>query len=372
MNEIDRNQILKMLLTILLIFAIVGAATYLRKRGSVTLEEYGKKNMTLENNAPENTVSGNIASEGSASGNTASESSASGNTASEGSASGNIASKGSASGNTVSKKNAEGSVEPSQSPADVTASSLTGALLNGGADGRAMLEERITYVPASGSEATAPSSAANASDTTANSSRAAALDFYQEPLSENLRRYITGVSYPGGADTSELAIQLDELRYLHILHYNFEGTVEEGELICNQAIAGNLLDIFYELYRNEYQIERVRLIDEYDGDDTASMEDNNTSCFNYRVVEGSTSLSKHALGLAIDINPLYNPYITYDKQGGTHVSPENAAAYADRGMNFPYKIDENDLCYKLFIQHGFIWGGNWNSVKDYQHFQKTN
>ena len=116
----------------------------------------------------------------------------------------------------------------------------------------------------------------------------------------------------------------------------------------------------------------MRLIDEYDGDDTASMEDNNTSCFNYRVVEGSTSLSKHALGRAIDINPLYNPYITYDKQGGTHVSPEKAAAYADRGMNFPYKIDENDLCYKLFTQHGFIWGGNWNSVKDYQHFQKTN
>jgi hypothetical protein len=101
------------------------------------------------------------------------------------------------------------------------------------------------------------------------------------------------------------------------------------------------------------------------------MEDNNTSCFNYRVVEGSTSLSKHAYGLAIDINPLYNPYITYENDGSLSVSPASAKAYADRSISFPYKIDENDLCYKLFTEHGFTWGGNWNSVKDYQHFQKA-
>ena len=113
------------------------------------------------------------------------------------------------------------------------------------------------------------------------------------------------------------------------------------------------------------------LIDEYDGDDTASMEDNNTSCFNYRVVEGSDSLSKHAYGLAIDVNPFYNPYVTYEKDGAERVSPAAAMGYADRSVNFPYKIDEEDLCCRLFKEHGFIWGGNWNSLKDYQHFQKT-
>ena len=130
-------------------------------------------------------------------------------------------------------------------------------------------------------------------------------------------------------------------------------------------------EIFHELYYNEYQIERMVLIDEYDGDDTASMEDNNTSCFNYRVVEGSSSLSKHAYGLAIDVNPFYNPYVTYEKDGTEKVSPVAALGYADRSVNFPYKIDEEDLCCRLFKEHGFIWGGNWNSLKDYQHFQKT-
>lgn len=194
--------------------------------------------------------------------------------------------------------------------------------------------------------------------------------FYYAPLSDNLKRYITGVSYPDDSEET-LAVTYDDLRYVHIWHYNFDGEPAEGELICNQAIAQDLVEIFYELYYYQYQIEKVLLIDEYDGDDTASMEDNNTSCFNYRLVEGSTSLSKHALGLALDINPYYNPYITYDKSGNEQVSPVSASAYADRTGNFPYKIDESDLCYRLFIEHGFIWGGNWNSVKDYQHFQKT-
>lgn len=198
--------------------------------------------------------------------------------------------------------------------------------------------------------------------------------FYYEPLSDNLRRFMTGVSYPASEGENAVtnpAITFEELRYVHIYHYNFDGEIIEGELVCNEYIAQDLVEIFYELYRNEYRIEKVLLIDEYDGDDDASMTDNNSSCFNYRVVSGSSSLSKHALGLAIDINPLYNPYITYNKDGTENVAPEAAAVYADRSAGFPYKIDENDLCCKLFIQHGFIWGGNWNSVKDYQHFQKT-
>lgn len=204
--------------------------------------------------------------------------------------------------------------------------------------------------------------------------------FYYEPLSEKLQRYITGVSYPVTVDNSDsssetllksVEIGYDDLRYVHIRHYNFEGNPAEGELICNKAIAQDLTEIFYELYCNEYQLEKVLLIDEYDGDDLASMEDNNTSCFNYRPVEGTSSLSKHALGLAIDINPFYNPYITYNKDGSENVSPANASAYADRTASFPYKIDENDLCYQLFKEHGFTWGGHWNSCKDYQHFQKV-
>ncbi len=213
--------------------------------------------------------------------------------------------------------------------------SLVGASLNG----EAQLAERTTYTDF----------------------------FYYEPLSDNLCRYITGVSYP----SEDASISYEELRYLHILHYDFEGNPAAGELICNQAIAQDLVEIFYELYRNEYRLEKVRLIDEYDGNDDASMADNNSSCFNYRNVSDSASLSKHALGLAIDINPLYNPYITYNEDGSKNIAPIGAEVYADRENSFPYKITEDDLCYKLFTQYGFTWGGNWNSCKDYQHFQKS-
>lgn len=204
--------------------------------------------------------------------------------------------------------------------------------------------------------------------------------FYYEPLSNDLISYITGISFPAlPSEASENTLNVGEqndisyadLRYVHIIHYDFDGNLAEGELICHNFIAEDLLEIFYDLYVSEYQIEKVTLIENYNGDDTASMADNNTSCFNYRVVDGTKSLSKHALGLAVDINPLYNPYIRYDKKGGQTVSPVEGEAYADRTVSFPYKIDPDDLCYRLFTEHGFTWGGNWNSSKDYQHFQKA-
>ena len=190
-------------------------------------------------------------------------------------------------------------------------------------------------------------------------------DFYYESLSDSIKKRITGLSYK-----EDCTIPYEDLRYVRVLYTNFNGGTSTGELICNQAIARDLVEIFYELYQAEYRIENIRLIDEYNADDLLSMEDNNTSCFNYRTVEGSTKLSKHALGLAIDVNPFFNPYITYEN-GEQKVSPADSEAYADRSKPFAYKIDENDLCYKLFTEHGFIWGGHWNSCKDYQHFQKN-
>jgi len=69
--------------------------------------------------------------------------------------------------------------------------------------------------------------------------------------------------------------------------------------------------------------------------------------------------------LAIDINPRYNPYVVDEK-----IRPENATDYADRTLDFEHKIDEQDLCYQLFKEKGYTWGGNWINTKDYQHFQK--
>lgn len=188
--------------------------------------------------------------------------------------------------------------------------------------------------------------------------------FTYEPLPESVIKRITGLSY-----ADNCTVPYDELRYLKILYINFDGEASEGELICNKLIAQDLAEIFYELYQAAYPIEKIRLIDEYGADDTASMEDNNTSCFNFRLVAGSTHLSRHSLGLAIDINPLYNPYVSYIP-GDYHVSPESGAIYEDRSKDFIAKIDKDDLCYRLFTERGFFWGGDWKNIKDYQHFQK--
>lgn len=193
--------------------------------------------------------------------------------------------------------------------------------------------------------------------------------FYYEPLTESVKERITGISYPESGCT----VPYEDLNYVGLTYIDFNGQEQTGELICNKAIAQDMVEIFHELYRNDYRLESVRLIDEYNGDDTASMAENNTSCFNYRVVDGTTSLSKHAYGLAIDINPYYNPYVVFGRNadGSDYISPPGSEIYADRSQSFAYKIDENDLCYRLFTEHGFTWGGNWNSTKDYQHFQKT-
>ena len=189
--------------------------------------------------------------------------------------------------------------------------------------------------------------------------------FYYEPISNEIFKRISGISYP-----VDCTVSLDELRYVGLKYVDFNGEIQTGELICNKALAQDMVEIFYELCTNDYRIESVKLVDEFGGDDTASMLANNTSCFNYRVVEGTTRLSNHAYGRAIDLNPFYTPYVTYNKDGTTNISPAGSEAYADRSASFPYKIDENDLAYKLFKEHGFKWGGNWNNSKDYQHFEK--
>ena len=169
-----------------------------------------------------------------------------------------------------------------------------------------------------------------------------------------------GVSFPENAE-----IKLDDLRYLKLSYIDFEGRPQVGEMVCNKAIAEDLVEIFKALYEARYPIKSIRLIDDFGGDDDASMRADNTSCFNYRKKVGVRELSKHALGLAVDINPFENPYVR-----PTRVRPAEAREFADRTKDFPHKIEKDDLCYQLFRAHGFSWGGTWRSVKDYQHFEK--
>lgn len=189
--------------------------------------------------------------------------------------------------------------------------------------------------------------------------------FTIDTISDAVFQRMLGKSYK-----KDCTVPRSELRYLRLSHYDSQGKEHVGELVCNKKISSDLKEIFKELYKQKYPIERMRLIDDYEADDERSMQANNTSCFNFRTIAGSKKLSKHSLGMAIDINPLYNPYVKRRKDGKLLVQPANARKYSDRSKRWDYKLEKGDLCYRLFIKHGFKWGGSWTNSKDYQHFER--
>ena len=188
-------------------------------------------------------------------------------------------------------------------------------------------------------------------------------------IPDDVINYITGKTYEDNPN-----ISIDDLRYIKLIHYNFEGNIQVGEIIVNKKVAEEVKEIFMELYKEKYEIYSMYLPDRFwDGDpnstDTASCDANNTSGFFYRTVEGSTKLSNHSYGTAVDINPRQNPYVSY-KSGAPKCEHENAMEFIDRTTGKAHMITENDLCYKLFTQRGYTWGGGWKNIKDYQHFEK--
>lgn len=192
--------------------------------------------------------------------------------------------------------------------------------------------------------------------------------FSYSKINAKVKKRIAGKSYKKNND-----ISVDDLRYVKVKYYNYKGKVKDGELIVNKLIAQDVVEIFYELYEIKYRIRKIELVDEYKADDNLSMEADNTSCFNYRKIAGSSNLSMHALGLAIDINPKVNPCV-----GGAHgIVPANGKVYKERDVKLcrgRYKkmmIHKNDKVYKIFEAHGFEWGGDWRNMKDYQHFYKV-
>ncbi len=189
--------------------------------------------------------------------------------------------------------------------------------------------------------------------------------FWQAPLDDATFARIYGKSYRDGCPVSR-----EDLRYMQLLHYDLEGNIHVGEMISNRHITDVLLSVFRQLYDARYPIEKMILVDEYDANDEASSSDNNTSCFNFRSVANTNRLSYHARGLAVNINPLYNPYIIsgYNTDEEKICTPAAGVRYLDRTQDFPYKIDPDDLCVRLFKEAGFTWGGEWKYTPDYMHF----
>ncbi|MCH9739296.1 MAG: M15 family metallopeptidase [Epsilonproteobacteria bacterium] len=158
-------------------------------------------------------------------------------------------------------------------------------------------------------------------------------------------------------------VPIKDLRYLNMSYTHEDNQSSIGEMIVHKKVAKDVISIFEALYEADFPIESMSLIDVYDGNDTASMLANNTSAFNCRLVPDSKNISRHAYGLAIDINPFVNPFIYKGK-----IHPKGSEVYVNRELTELGMIKRNDIVYKAFKKYGWKWGGDWHSMKDYQHF----
>lgn len=167
-----------------------------------------------------------------------------------------------------------------------------------------------------------------------------------------------GASYEPGCP-----VPPSQLRRVRVDYWGYDGEAHRGDLIVAAAVADDVGWAFGELYDARFQIRRIHPVGRYGGDDDASMAANNTSAFNCRRVTGGSGWSEHAYGTAIDINPVQNPYVG---ASGT-VLPDEAEPWADRSLRVPGMIHRNGVVVRTFAGLGWGWGGDWTSLKDYQH-----
>ncbi len=182
------------------------------------------------------------------------------------------------------------------------------------------------------------------------------------------KRMIKGNSWRKGCP-----VALADLRYIQVDHLDFTDNISTGEIIVHKDVAKEVVDIFEALYNMNYAINQMHLVSDFNGDDWKSIEADNTSAFNCRPTTGNKKKwSKHSYGKAIDINPIANPYIS--KSG--KISHKSSLKYRKRVHKDLSNLKDralllaNDPATKAFKSHGWKWGGDWHTIKDYQHFVK--
>jgi hypothetical protein len=178
------------------------------------------------------------------------------------------------------------------------------------------------------------------------------------PLSPELQARMTGVSWHPGCP-----VPLSDLCLVSVSHWGFDSRVHQGLLVVHKDVAASVLGVMRRLFDSGFPIRSMRLIDDFGGDDYASIEADNTSAFNGRRATGSSNWSQHAYGRAIDINPIENPYVS---RGRT--SHPASVPYLDRKNLRPGMAYEGGVLVAAFRSIGWGWGGAWPRTKDYQHF----
>jgi hypothetical protein len=160
-------------------------------------------------------------------------------------------------------------------------------------------------------------------------------------------------------------VTADGLAWVRLTFWGFDDARHTGELLVNASVADDVVSVFRALYRARYPIEEMRItrLDELDAPPTG--DGNNTGAFACRPTVGQTTFSQHAYGLAIDLDPFQNPY-----EKGDLVLPELASSYLDRDDREGV-IHDGDVVVRAFAEIGWEWGGDWQSLKDYQHFSEN-
>ncbi len=158
-------------------------------------------------------------------------------------------------------------------------------------------------------------------------------------------------------------VEPEDLAYLTLSHWGFDGEAHTGEMIVNREVAVDVVGVFERLFAARFPIEEMRVVSAEDLAAPPTGDGNNTTAFVCRPVIGGTAFSEHASGLAVDINPFHNPY-----RRGEVVLPELAGHYLDRSIGQPGMIADGDVVVEAFAAIGWSWGGNWRSLEDYHHF----
>jgi D-alanyl-D-alanine carboxypeptidase len=195
------------------------------------------------------------------------------------------------------------------------------------------------------------------------------LDLLAPPAGEEFASTIEAVPPDVLARSSWTAgcpVTVDELAYLTMTHWGFDGRVHTGEMIVNAAVAEDVVTVFAALHAARFPIEQMRVVTAEEIDAPPTGDWNDTTSFVCRPAVGSGSWSMHAYGLAVDVNPFHNPY-----EKGDLVLPELASAYLDREDVRPGMIEAGDAVYEAFAAIGWGWGGHWSSLKDWMHFSSN-
>jgi hypothetical protein len=181
-------------------------------------------------------------------------------------------------------------------------------------------------------------------------------------ISSSLKKRMTGSSWHRGCP-----VPIRRLRLVRVSYQGFDGDRHIGRLVANKDAVADLTGALRSMYRAGFKIHRMHLVDRYGANDRRSMRADNTSAFNCRRVSGTDSWSEHAYGRAIDINPVENPFVASDGS----VRPRKGRPYADRSQHVKGMIHPRGNTVRSFKRAGWGWGGNWSSVKDYQHFSAS-